>query len=94
MQVNRHARLEGQGSINAPVSIQDGGVLAPGLRGAPGRLLLGNLTMAPGATLEIRALPDGTASDLYVMQTAHLAGHVRALAQAGDGFVARGQGHV
>src|SRR5690606_37331165 len=87
--VRHGARLEGTGSVDA-ATVQSGGTLAPGMppdldmQAQPGMLVLRQLQLQPGATLEIHVQADGQADKVQVMETAQLAGQVQALAQAGD----------
>src|SRR5690606_30120532 len=58
--------------------------LAPGMHSDPGTLVLRNLDMQAGATLEVHAHADGRADKIQVIDSITLAGRVKTLAQAGD----------
>lgn len=80
--VRHGARLEGAGSIDSAI-IQSGGTLAPGMQADPGMIVIRQLQLQPGATLEVNVRADGQSDKVQVLGTAQLAGQVLALAQDG-----------
>lgn len=83
VRVRHGARLEGGGAVES-ATLQSGATLAPGMQAEPGLMVIRNLRLDPGATLEINALPNGQADSVQVLETARLAGQVLALAQPGE----------